>query len=140
MCSYEQIPELLGSAKMGLNILRPQNEEGHNIRTYEIPATGTLMLSERSRELLNLFVEDKEAVYFSNPDELKQKVEYLLQNPALIKSISEAGYKKAWKTQLLIELHKWRHFIRNFLQLLHLQEMYYNYESYCLSLRTLSCI
>ncbi|MGJ5673021.1 MAG: CgeB family protein [Nostochopsis sp.] len=95
MCSYEQIPELLGSAKMGLNILRPQNEEGHNIRTYEIPATGTLMLSERSRELLNLFVEDKEAVYFSNPDELKQKVEYLLQNPALIKSISEAGYKKS---------------------------------------------
>jgi hypothetical protein len=95
MCSYQEIPELLGSAKMGLNILRPQNEEGHNIRTYEIPATGTLMLSERSRELLDLFIEDKEAVYFSHPDELRQKVEYLLQNPDLITSIAELGYKKA---------------------------------------------
>ena len=88
MCSYAEIPEILGSAKMGLNILRPQNEEGHNIRTFEIPATQTLMLSERSRELLNLFVEDKEAVYFSSPDELRQKIEYLLQNPENIKLIA----------------------------------------------------
>jgi spore maturation protein CgeB len=95
MCSYQEIPEVLGSAKMGLNILRPQNEQGHNIRTYEIPATGTLMISERSQELLKLFIEDKEAVYFSHPEELKQKVDYLLQNPALIASIAEAGYKKA---------------------------------------------
>ncbi|QSJ15278.1 glycosyltransferase [Nostoc sp. UHCC 0702] len=95
MCSYQEIPQILGSAKMGLNILRPQNEEGHNIRTYEIPATKTLMLSERSQELLNLFLEDKEAVYFSNPDELRQKVEYLLKNPDVISSITEAGYQKA---------------------------------------------
>ncbi|NJR76862.1 MAG: glycosyltransferase [Scytonema sp. CRU_2_7] len=95
MCSYQEIPEILGSAKMGLNILRPQNEKGHNIRTYEIPATGTLMLSERNNGLLSLFAEDKEAVYFSTPDELSQKVGYLLQNPALIGSIAEAGYKKA---------------------------------------------
>jgi spore maturation protein CgeB len=94
-CSYQEIPEILGSAKMGLNILRPQNEQGHNIRTYEITATGTLMLSERNNGLLRLFTEDKEAVYFSSPDELRQKVEYLLQNPALIKSIAEAGYRKA---------------------------------------------
>lgn len=101
MCSYQEIPEILGSAKMGLNILRPQNEEGHNIRTYEIPATGTLMLSERSRELLNLFAADKEAVYFSNPYELKQKVDYLLQNPILIETIAEAGYEKALKNKII---------------------------------------
>lgn len=95
MCTYEEIPKVLGSAKMGLNILRPQNELGHNIRTFEIPASGTLMLSERSQELLSLFEEDREAVYFSSPDELKQKVEYLLQNESLIESIAKAGYKKA---------------------------------------------
>jgi len=95
MCSYQEIPELLGSAKIGLNILRPQNEEGHNIRTYEIPATKTLMLSERSQELLTLFIEDKEAVYFSDSQELKLKVEYLLQNQALIAAIADSGHKKA---------------------------------------------
>ncbi|MEQ9667665.1 MAG: glycosyltransferase [Coleofasciculus sp. G2-EDA-02] len=95
MCAYAEIPEILGSARIGLNILRPQNEMGHNIRTFEIPATETLMLSERSQELLKLFKEDREAIYFSSPDELNQKVEYLLQNPNLIQSIAEAGYKKA---------------------------------------------
>lgn len=100
ICSYAEIPEILGSAKMGLNILRPQNEEGHNIRTFEIPATQTLMLSERSRELLNLFVEDKEAVYFSNPEELRNKVAYLLQNPEEIKFIAQAGYHQALKHKI----------------------------------------
>jgi spore maturation protein CgeB len=100
MCTYAEIPDILGSAKMGLNILRPQNERGHNIRTFEIPATGTLMLSERSQELLTLFEEDREAVYFSSPDELQKKVQYLLQNENLINSISEAGYSKAIKHQV----------------------------------------
>jgi len=95
MCTYREIPDILGSAKMGLNILRPQNEMGHNIRTFEIPASGTMMLSERSQELLNLFEEDKEAVYFSNPDELNEKVTYLLQNNHLIHSIAKAGYQKS---------------------------------------------
>ena len=95
MCTYAQIPEVLCSAKIGLNILRPQNEMGHNIRTFEIPATGTLMLSERSQELLNLFEEDREAVYFSTLGELNQKVEHLLQNEYLTKSLANAGYKKA---------------------------------------------
>ena len=95
MCSYMEIPQILGSAKMGLNILRPQNEMGHNIRTFEIPASGILMLSERNSELLDLFKEDREAVYFSSPDELQQKVAYLLNNETLINSIAEAGYQKA---------------------------------------------
>jgi spore maturation protein CgeB len=95
MCSYDEIPAILGSSTIGLNILRPQNELGHNIRTFEIPATGTLMLSERSQELLNLFEEDREAVYFSTPNELLEKVNYLLQNSTLINSIAESGYKKA---------------------------------------------
>jgi spore maturation protein CgeB len=95
MCEYIQMPDVLGSAKMGLNILRPQNEMGHNIRTFEIPASGTMMLSERSQDLLNLFEEDKEVVYFSSPEELHQKVNYLLQNDHLINSIAEAGYKKS---------------------------------------------
>ena len=100
MCSYQDIPQVLGSAKIGLNILRPQNEMGHNIRTFEIPASGTLMLSERSPELLNLFAEDREAVYFSSSEELKQKVEYLVQNEKLIKVIAQSGYAKSVRHQI----------------------------------------
>jgi len=100
MCSYQDIPKFLGTAKMALNILRPQNEGGHNIRTYEIPATGTLMLSERSETLLNLFIEDREAVYFSSPEELREKVKYLMENQQLRESIAKAGYQKALKNTI----------------------------------------
>lgn len=97
MCNYAEIPEILGAAKMGLNILRPQNELGHNIRTFEIAASGTLMLSERSQELLNLFKEDREAVYFSNPDELNRKIQYLIQNESLRNTIAQNGNNQAMK-------------------------------------------
>lgn len=97
ICTYAEIPDVLGASKMGLNIWRPQNEIGHNIRSFEIPATGTLMLSERSREILNIFEEDREAVYFSSPEELNKKVHYFLQNEGLVKTISKLGYEKAIK-------------------------------------------
>jgi spore maturation protein CgeB len=100
VCNYEEIPAIMGNSHIGLNILRPQNEQGHNIRTFEIPACGTLMLSERSPNLLNLFVEDKEAVYFSTPEELFKKVSYLLANPNLIENISSAGYQKASQNKI----------------------------------------
>lgn len=95
MCSYVEIPKILGSAKIALNILRPQNESGHNIRTFEIPATGTLMLSERSQELLKLFEEDREAVYFSTSEELSKKICYLFENKEVAQFIACRGYEKA---------------------------------------------
>lgn len=100
MCSYEEIPNVISGAHIGLNILRPQNESGHNIRTFEIPACGALMLSERSPGLLDLFIEDQEAMYFSTPEELALKTEYLLSHPTQMKSIAKAGFQKAMNNKI----------------------------------------
>ena len=92
---YLDIPGILGSARVALNLMRPQNVHGHNIRTYEIPACGKLMLSERTSELPGLFAEDQEAVYFSSPEELRAKVDALLGQPAEIERVAAAGLRRA---------------------------------------------
>lgn len=85
---------VLNSSKISLNILRNQNKGNHNMRTFEAPACGAFVLAERSPEALEFFQEDKEAVYFSSPEELREKSRYYLQHEEERKRIAQAGYQR----------------------------------------------
>ncbi len=80
-----------------LNLLRKQNiiEDSHNMRTFEVPWYGGLLISQRTGEQLDFFEEDKEAVFYSSPEELKEKLEYLATHPAVITSMKHAGYNRS---------------------------------------------
>lgn len=69
----------------------------HNSRTFQIAACGgALMLAQRTEEHLQLFMEDVEAVYFDDIDELHDKLAYWL-DPAHAearKCISAAAYSR----------------------------------------------
>jgi len=82
------------ASKIVLNFNAKLNKDTSTIRCIEIPACGGLLLSERSEELLRLFKEDKEAVYFSNSNELLEKVNDLLNNHEKRKTIALSGYNK----------------------------------------------
>ena len=97
----EEFSKVCNSAKIILNIIRKQNFEypgrnisSHNMRTFEVPACGGFLLSARTDEAKGFFEEDREAVYFSTPEELKQKIDFYLKNEELRKEIAEAGYKR----------------------------------------------
>ncbi|MFN7014205.1 MAG: glycosyltransferase, partial [Bacteroidia bacterium] len=62
-------------SRINLNILRKQNKNAHNMRTFEIPACGGFMLHEYSNEAAELFEPDKEAIYFSNNTECIDKIQ-----------------------------------------------------------------
>lgn len=51
-------------------------------------------MCERTDEMKRLFEEDKEAVYFSDKEELVQKVRMLLKQPEQRKAIASAGHKR----------------------------------------------
>jgi spore maturation protein CgeB len=72
-----------------INILREQNiaEESHNMRTFEVPGYGGLLLSQFTEEQAAFFEPEKEAVYFHTIDELNEKMQHLKNNPRLIKNI-----------------------------------------------------
>jgi spore maturation protein CgeB len=64
------------------------------MRTFEVPACGSFMLAERSEEQRAMFVEDREAVFFSNTEELCDKVRYYLAHDDLRRRIAQAGFDR----------------------------------------------
>lgn len=67
--------------------------EKHTTRTFEIPACGTALLTEKNDEIAG-FYNDNEVIYYANNDELVEKVRYYLGNKAELKEITDRGYKK----------------------------------------------
>jgi spore maturation protein CgeB len=85
---------LLDLAPVALNLLRPQNEGSHNMRTFEIPASRHAMLTTRSEEQSQWFTEGLEMECFSGPEELLEKVRMLRSDRAKARRIAEAGYER----------------------------------------------
>jgi spore maturation protein CgeB len=84
----------LCAASMSLCFLSKRNRDGYTRRCFEIPACGSLLLSERSPELQQLFREDEEAVYFSSVDELVEKALWLKSHPDAVARIAAAGHRR----------------------------------------------
>lgn len=93
--STVEMIDLFRSSKISINILKDQNLGCTNMRTFEIPSCGSLLLAENSKEQQNFFVADKEAVYFSSTKELVQKIKFLLANPDVLDEIRLAGLAKS---------------------------------------------
>ena len=89
--------DAISCSKISLCFLRKINRDLHTSRSIEIPACKGFMIAERTNEHLDLFEENKEAVYFSNDCELLEKVKYYLENEKERLSISNNGYNKCVK-------------------------------------------
>jgi spore maturation protein CgeB len=85
----------VAAAAISLNLMRRQNAGSHNMRTFEAAACRGFVVSQRTAEVTRLFAEEREAVYFSSPAELRFKVDYYLARPAERRRIAEAGWRRA---------------------------------------------
>ena len=86
----------LCGAKICLCFLSKLNRDTYTRRCFEIPACGKVMLAERTDDLLQFFQEDEEACFFSSPEELVRKAQWLINNPAIRASIAQAGLLRVW--------------------------------------------
>lgn len=64
--------------RLQLNIFRPHNDNSHNMRTFEMPGLGCIMLAPESKEHSLLFNDTSEAFFFSGEDELYSKANLIL--------------------------------------------------------------
>ena len=86
--------KVLCSAKICPVFFNPYNRDQYTVRSFEIPACGAFMLSERTDAMQELFTEGCEAVYFDSEAEFVIAVCHYLENPEERLRIAEAGRKR----------------------------------------------
>ena len=59
--------------RIQLNIFRPQNKDSHNMRTFEMPGLGCIMLAPHSKEHCILFKDKEEAFFYNDFNDLLNK-------------------------------------------------------------------
>ncbi|MBN8681326.1 MAG: glycosyltransferase family 1 protein [Chitinophagales bacterium] len=65
--------------RVQLNIFREHNEGSHNMRTFEVPAVGGVMLAPESEEHQYFFQKETECFLYYNQQDLMNQIEKILQ-------------------------------------------------------------
>jgi len=99
--------EAIANARMGINISQIWTKGNYekaadedlylysSDRIAHYLGSGLLVFITRDHKLEELFIEDKEAVYFSSKEELLEKIRHYKTNDEARKSIARAGWEKA---------------------------------------------
>jgi spore maturation protein CgeB len=79
----------VSGAGVVVNLVRRANRDGHVMRTFEVPACGGCMLTERTAEHEALFEQDVETRFFESPEDLVHEVARLLACPSNQRAFAE---------------------------------------------------
>jgi spore maturation protein CgeB len=72
--------KVLRRYRVQLNLMRPHNESSHNMRTFEIPAVGGIMLAPDTREHRLFFTDRQEVILFSGINKCVEQAAVLLES------------------------------------------------------------
>lgn len=89
----EDYSKLISSSKFALGLLSKRFPEYHTTRTFEIPACGTALLTEKNSELAS-FYNDDEVIFYDDADDLVEKIEYYLNNSDELEELINKGKQK----------------------------------------------
>ena len=90
----EDYLKALCGARIALCFLSKLNRDTYTRRNFEIPATGTFMLSEYTEDLASLFKEGWEAAFFRTKPEFMEKIAYYLRHDSEREAIAQRGYER----------------------------------------------
>ena len=108
----------LCAGKIGTCFFSKWNRDQYTNRSWEIPACGVFLLSERTPAMQGLYCEGKEAEFFDSPEEFMDKVKFYLRSEKERKRIAAAGYARVVGSgndiysrmrQWLEDIAKWQH-------------------------------
>jgi len=101
--NYQEYVEYLSNLLIGLCFLSKLNKDVLTRRCFEFTYMGVCLVSEYNSYLADLFLEDNEAIYFRNKEELLEKLNYLLKNREYLKKIALAGQQKCHKLRVTVK-------------------------------------
>jgi spore maturation protein CgeB len=74
------VSDIYARAPLSLNVLNAENLGGPNMRTFEIPGSGGLMLARYSPAQHAIFPEGEAAAYYRAPEEIDDRIDELLRD------------------------------------------------------------
>ena len=89
----KEYSQLISSSYFALGCLSKKFPETHTTRTFEIPACGTILVTEKNDELASFYNED-EVVFYENKLELINKLNYLFSKPQEMQLIAAKGHSR----------------------------------------------
>ena len=84
----------LQNAKMAWGALSKWVPELHTTRTFEIPACGTALVTERNLETQSFFKDD-EVIFYTNENDLIEKITFFMNNDKPLEVLTKKGAKRA---------------------------------------------
>ena len=81
-------------AKVALCFFSKLNRDTYTRRCFEIPATGTMLLSEYSDDIASLYAAGKEADFFKSKQEMINKLRLYLDDGNLRRQVAEGGHQR----------------------------------------------
>lgn len=108
----EDYNRALCGAKIALCFFSKLNRDTYTRRCFEIPATGTMLLSEYSDDLANIYREGVDADFFRTKEEMIRKIRYYLNNSERRSTVAASGYQRVHAdghdvTSRMKQLIKW---------------------------------
>lgn len=94
---FKDLKKIYYTAKININISRPQVKTALNQRLFDVPASGGFLLTDYRKDLDRYFEVGKEIDCFHSPAELREKIEYYLCHPELRNCMKEAACKRVMK-------------------------------------------
>lgn len=91
----QQYREAIWRSRINLSFLTHSNQDEFVHKSFEIAGCGAFLLAERSEGHLQRFVEDEEAVFFSDAKECAAKIRRYLPDEAARARIAAAGHARA---------------------------------------------
>lgn len=70
--------------------------ELHTTRTFEIPACGTALITERNSETITFFNDD-EAIFYDTIDEMIKKIRYYQDHPIKLQQLTQNGMERVYQ-------------------------------------------
>lgn len=91
---YDGMPYVFRNSKINLNITLRSIKSGIPLRAMDIMGNGGFLLTNYQEELLEYFEPDRDFVYYTNYEELLEKVDYYLAHDDEREEIARSGCAK----------------------------------------------
>lgn len=104
--THEELIKIYNATKINLNIIASPLKDAVNVSTLNIPTCSSFMLSNFRGDLIRLFREGEEVVYFKDKEDLQEKVDYYLRNEEERIQIAKRGRERILKEHTFVHRMK----------------------------------